>query len=180
MTTSKDITRKATNVDLLVSDTPEQAAFFHVVRAASRLEGELNRLLRPFDLTTATLTILSILDRASGDGLSCGDIAAQLIAEVPDMTRLLDRLERLEYVYRERSQLDRRMVRVKITPRGKEVVANLKSQTQECHRQQFSRLSAESLKTLESLLRDIGRSAGAAGGSAETREPEAKRGVGGL
>ena len=101
MTTSKDITRKATNVDLLLAETPEQGAFFQVVRAASRLEAELNRLLRPFDLTTATLTILSILDRSTGEGLSCGDIAAQLIAEVPDMTRLLDRLERLEYVCRE-------------------------------------------------------------------------------
>jgi DNA-binding MarR family transcriptional regulator len=180
MTTSKDTTRKATNVDLLVSDTPEQAAFFHVVRAASRLEAELNRLLRPFDLTTATLTILSILDRAGGDGLSCGDIAAQLIAEVPDMTRLLDRLERLEYVFRERSQVDRRMVRVKITPKGREVVANLKSQTQECHRRQFSRLSPESLKTLEGLLRDIGRPEGMTSGATEAREPEAKRGVGGM
>lgn len=177
MTTSKDITRKATNVDLLVSETPEQAAFFQVVRAASRLEAELNRLLRPYDLTTATLTILSILDRASGDGLSCGDIAAQLIAEVPDMTRLLDRLERLEYVYRERSQKDRRMVRVKITPRGKEVVANLKSQTHECHRRQFSRLSGESLKTLEGILKDIGRSEA---GASESEEPEAKRRVGGV
>jgi DNA-binding MarR family transcriptional regulator len=104
--------------DLLVPESEEQATFVSIIRTAGRLEGELNRLLRPFELTTATYTILKILDRIGGDGLSCGDIAAQLIAEVPDMTRLLDRLERLEYVMRERSRVDRRMVKVKITARG--------------------------------------------------------------
>lgn len=177
MTTSRDTTRKPTNVDLLVSDTAEQAAFFQVVRAASRLEAELNRLLRPFDLTTATLTILSILERAGGDGLSCGDIAAQLVAEVPDMTRLLDRLERLEYVFRERSQVDRRMVRVKITPRGREVVVGLKVKIQDCHRRQFGRFTPESLKNLELLLREISRPEAGGHNSSELPEPEARRGV---
>lgn len=139
----------------LVPDSPEQAAFVSIVRTAGRLEGELNRVLRPYELTTATYTILKILDRVGGEGLSCGDIAHQLIAEVPDMTRLLDRLERLEYLVRERSRLDRRMVKVKITERGRMVVLNLKEPVIQCHRDQLGHLSEDTLATIQKVMAEI-------------------------
>lgn len=141
--------------ELLVPESQEQATFVSIIRTAGRLEGELNRVLRPFELTTATYTILKILDRVGGDGLSCGDIATQLIAEVPDMTRLLDRLERLEYVMRERSRVDRRMVKVKITPRGADVVQGLRDPVQDCHRRQLSHLQHDKLVTIQKLLAEV-------------------------
>ena len=73
----------------------EQVTFNLLVRAASKLDAELNRVLRPLDLTSATYSILKVLRSAGGAGRSCGDISEQLTAQVPDMTRLLDRLERL-------------------------------------------------------------------------------------
>lgn len=169
-----------TNRDLLVADSVEQGAFFDIVRVASRLEGELNRVFRPFDLTTATFSILSILERVSPEGLSCGDVAGQLIAEVPDMTRLLDRLERLEYVVRERSALDRRMVKVRLTDRGLEVVRNLKDAVQQCHLDQFRSLPPEKLGELREILRSIGRDERAAGGGDESGENHSRRRVGGM
>jgi DNA-binding MarR family transcriptional regulator len=155
--------------DLLVPESEEQATFVSIIRTAGRLEGELNRLLRPFELTTATYTILKILDRIGGDGLSCGDIAAQLIAEVPDMTRLLDRLERLEYVMRERSRVDRRMVKVKITARGADVVQGLREPVQECHRRQLSHLQHDKLVTIQKLLAEVHVSENRRGDSANMR-----------
>ncbi|MEY4668555.1 MAG: HTH-type transcriptional regulator MhqR [Pseudomonadota bacterium] len=157
MATSSKTSHQPSNQDLLVADTVEQGAFFDLVRVASRLEGELNRVFRPYDLTTATFSILSILERVSPEGLSCGDVAGQLIAEVPDMTRLLDRLERLEYVLRERSSLDRRMVKVRLTERGLEVVRNLKSAVQRCHKEQFKSLAPEGLEQLRGMLRELAR-----------------------
>ncbi len=162
MQSSVDPTDQSSNRDLLIAETLEQSVFFELVRAASRLEGELNRALRSYDLTTATYAILSILERGGAEGLSCGDVAGQLIAEVPDMTRLLDRLERLEYVSRERSAHDRRMVRVKLTERGREVVQNLKGVVSECHRTQFKVLPAERLENLRQLLKEVVK--GPAGG----------------
>lgn len=157
MATSRQPTQQPSNRDLLVAETTEQGAFFDLVRVASRLEGELNRVFRPYDLTTATFSILSILERVSPEGLSCGDVAGQLIAEVPDMTRLLDRLERLEYVVRERSSLDRRMVKVRLTERGIEVVRNLKDAVQRCHKEQFGSIPPEKLEQLRALLKELGR-----------------------
>lgn len=153
MAKTHDTTRRA--AEALVPDSPEQGAFVAIVRTAGRLEGELNRVLRPYELTTATYTILKILDRVGADGLSCGDIALQLIAEVPDMTRLLDRLERLEYLVRERSRLDRRMVKVKITERGRMVVQNLKDAVLQCHRDQLGHLSADTLAMVQKLMAEI-------------------------
>jgi len=143
------------SAELLIPERAEQAAFVSIVRTAGRLEGELNRVLRPYELTTATYTILKILERVGGEGLSCGDIAMQLIAEVPDMTRLLDRLERLEYLVRERSRLDRRMVKVKITERGRAVVQGLKEPVLECHRGQLGHLPADTLGTVQKLMAEI-------------------------
>ena len=168
------------NRDLLVADTVEQGAFFDIVRVASRLEGELNRVFRPYDLTTATFSILSILERVSPEGLSCGDVAGQLIAEVPDMTRLLDRLERLEYVLRERSALDRRMVKVKLTDRGLEVVKSLKGAVQACHQEQFKTVPHEKLSLLREILRTIAREERSAGSLGESVEHPPKRQAGGM
>jgi DNA-binding MarR family transcriptional regulator len=157
MTKSKEFSQEVKNKDLLVSDSEEQGAFVELVRVASRLEGELNRLFRPYELTTATFAILRILNGASEEGLSCGDIASQLIAEVPDMTRLLDRLERLEYVVRERSALDRRMVKVRITDRGVAVINSLQEKVLKCHEAQFVSISPEGLRQLRALLKEVGR-----------------------
>jgi len=179
MDTEAERARSISNRDLLVAESIEQGAFLDLVRAASRLEAELNRVFRPYDLTTATYSILSILDRVRPEGLSCGDIAAQLIAEVPDMTRLLDRLERLEYVVRERSSLDRRMVKVRLTDRGAEVVSNLKSAVHECHKRQFRRLTPERIKNLRDMIKEVAKGEDAEASSEEESEPQLKRGLGG-
>lgn len=180
MATSRQAIQQPSNRDLLVAETIEQGAFFDVVRVASRLEGELNRVFRPYDLTTATFSILSILERVSPEGLSCGDVAGQLIAEVPDMTRLLDRLERLEYVVRERSSLDRRMVKVRLTERGLEVVRNLKDAVQRCHKEQFASVSPEKLEQLRAILKELGREdrAGPSRNGSSEHMPRRQAGVG--
>lgn len=133
----------------------EQVTFVHLVRAASKLDAELNRVLRPLELTSATYNILKVLRSAGGGGRSCGDISEQLIAQVPDMTRLLDRLERLGYVSRERSSLDRRMVKVSITDKGREVLESLKGAVGDCHIRQLGHLGAEKLGVLSELLRVV-------------------------
>jgi DNA-binding MarR family transcriptional regulator len=136
-------------------ESPEQETYRLLIRTASRLEAELNRVFRPYDLTGATYNILRVLERAGGEGRSCGDIAQQLIAEVPDMTRLLDRLERLGYVVRERSRVDRRMVKVSVTEKGLEAVRALEEPVRECHRRQLGHIKPERLNQLRQSLSEI-------------------------
>jgi DNA-binding MarR family transcriptional regulator len=134
------------------AETPEQQTYEMIVRTASRLEGELNRVLRPFELTGATYNILKILEAAGQAGKSCGDISDQLTAEVPDMTRLLDRLEKLGYIARARSSVDRRMVRVTLLEKGQSAVRELEPKVRECHARQLAHLEQDKLGELDSLL----------------------------
>jgi DNA-binding MarR family transcriptional regulator len=137
------------------SEPIEQATYTLLVRVAARLEAELNRVFRPVDLTAATYNILLVLQGAGAGGRSCGDISEQLIAEVPDMTRLLDRLERLGYVARERSSIDRRMVKVTLTEKGSAVLAGLLAPVRDCHVRQLGHLGEAKLSELSSLLRVV-------------------------
>jgi DNA-binding MarR family transcriptional regulator len=139
----------------LPGEPVELSTYTLLVRVAARLEAELNRVFRPFDLTAATYNILLVLQGAGGGGRSCGDISEQLIAEVPDMTRLLDRLERLGYVARERSSVDRRMVKVTITEKGASVLDGLRGTVQDCHIRQLGHLGEVKLTELSSLLKLI-------------------------
>jgi DNA-binding MarR family transcriptional regulator len=151
-------------------DTPEQESYRVLIRTASRLEAELNRVFRPYELTSATYNILRVLERAGGEGRSCGDIAEQLIAEVPDMTRLLDRLERLGYVVRERSRVDRRMVKVSVTEKGLDAVRSLEQPVRDCHHKQLGHMGADKLKELSRLLEEIRPSEELEVGAGEMRE----------
>ncbi len=128
-----------------------------LVKTAARLEAELNRLFRAHELTHATHSILRILSVRGHEGSSCGEIAEQLIAEVPDMTRLLDRLERLGYVRRERSKADRRMVRVTITEKGTATVELLREPVAEFYRAALAHMSEERQSLLLSLLDEARR-----------------------
>jgi DNA-binding MarR family transcriptional regulator len=150
-------------IELGGSDAPlEHRAFLSLVRTASRLEGELNRLFRQHDLTNATYNILRVLEPVGTQGLSCGEISEQLIAEVPDMTRLLDRLERLGYVSRHRSEVDRRMVKVVLSQRGLTVLQELKEPVEQCHKKQMSALNPDRLQLLMSLLQQVQLASGEA------------------
>ena len=133
----------------------EQVTFGLLVKVAARLESGLNRVLKPFDLTSSTYGILKILQQAGATGRSCGDISEQLIADVPDMTRLLDRLERLGYIARERSSIDRRMVNVTITDKGLAALENLREGVRDCHIRQLGHLGKTKLEELTMLLNII-------------------------
>ena len=77
------------------------------------------------DLSLPQYNALRILRGAGKEGLSCGEVGARMLHRVPDVTRLLDRLQERGLVRRARQEDDRRVVRVWITPAGKRLIAPL-------------------------------------------------------
>jgi DNA-binding MarR family transcriptional regulator len=130
----------------------EQVAYKLLAKCAAKFDAELNRLFRPYELTSATYGILTVLEGAGDVGQSCGDISTQLVAEVPDMTRLLDRLERLDYVKRERSTADRRMIKVTITAKAKNVLDIVRQPVRDFHIRHLGHLGGRKLGELAELL----------------------------
>jgi DNA-binding MarR family transcriptional regulator len=140
----------------------EQEAYISVVRTADLLARGIAEVLKPYDLSSAQYNVLRILRGSTPSGLPCGDVSSRLVTREPDVTRLLDRLERRGLVSRTRSGEDRRVVVTRITPAGLEVLAELDESVAETHRRQFAGLSARQVGELVRLLelvRDSGQCA---------------------
>lgn len=132
--------------------SPESAAYLALLRVASRCEQEMSDILRPHGITPTQYNVLRILRGAEPEGLACGAVLERLVTRDPDITRLLDRLEKLGMATRNRDGEDRRVVRSQITPQGLELLASLDGPVNALHRTQLSALDADELKTLSALL----------------------------
>jgi DNA-binding MarR family transcriptional regulator len=130
---------------------PEEAAFLELMRTTDMLSRGLVGVLKAEELSSTQYNVLRIL-RGSPDGLPCGEIATRMITRDPDITRLLDRLEKRALISRCRETKDRRMVMARITPEGLRVLARLDEPVQEGHRKQLRHLGRERLRALTELL----------------------------
>src|SRR5690242_18096409 len=132
-------------------DCPEEAAFLELVRTTDLLSRGLVRVLKTEDLSSTQYNVLRIL-RGAPEGLPCGEIANRMITRDPDVTRLLDRLEKRELISRNREEKDRRTVLTRITPAGLKVLACLDEPIQTAHRKQLGHLGRERLRELAELM----------------------------
>jgi DNA-binding MarR family transcriptional regulator len=129
----------------------EEEVFLDLLRTTDLLGRRVATVLKPDDLSGNQYNVLRIL-RGSPDGLTCGEIASRMITRDPDITRLLDRLEKRNLISRCRETKDRRMVMARITPDGLKLLARLDEPVQEAHRQQLGHLGRERLRALTELL----------------------------
>src|SRR3954451_15407804 len=132
-------------------DAPEQEVALNLARTADQLQHEFARLFKERGLTEPQYNVLRIL-RGSETELPCLTIAARMISQVPDITRLVDRLEGAKLVERRRTEADRRVVLVRITDAGLKVLADLDGPVLELHRRQLGHLSDEEMAELSRLL----------------------------
>ena len=130
---------------------PEEALFLDLLRTTDMLSRGLVTLLKNEDLSSNQYNVLRIL-RGSPEGLPCGEIASRMITRDPDITRLLDRLEKRNLISRCRETKDRRMVMARITPQGQNLLARLDEPVELAHRRQLGHLGRERLRTLTELL----------------------------
>jgi DNA-binding MarR family transcriptional regulator len=139
--------------------TPRQVANAElqiaVLRASNRLMEEFTGLLKPLDLSPAQYNVLRILRGAGPEGATCGEVIDRLIQRDPDVTRLLDRLERRDLIDRGRDSRDRRIVRTRITARGLEMLAALDEPVDELHARRVGHLSDRQMADLRKLLEDF-------------------------
>src|SRR5260370_30890530 len=114
------------------SGSVEEAAFLELLRPTDMLSGGMVKVLKAADLSATQYNVLRIL-RGAPEGLTCGEIANRMITRDPDITRLLDRLEKRGLIARCRETKDRRMVLTRITPERLKLMAGLEEPVQEGH-----------------------------------------------
>ena len=130
----------------------QQEAYLNVIRTSSRLTDVLEDLLRPYGISATQYNVLRILRGSGGEGLCRNEVRDRMLTRMPDMTRLLDRMEEAGWVTRAREREDRRMVLTRITPAGQELLQQLDGPIDALHRTQLERLTDQQLRSLIDLL----------------------------
>jgi DNA-binding MarR family transcriptional regulator len=135
-------------------DSLEEEIFLNLARTYEALSGEIAELLRQHDLRPTQYNVLRILRGAGESGLTAGEIAERMITRDPDVTRLIDRMEKRGLVERWRCTHDRRVVWTRISPDGLAAIAPLDESVRELHVRQLAHLGPERLATLRDLLEE--------------------------
>lgn len=131
--------------------------YVSVIRARDRLLHAAEGRIRASGLSEPQFNVLRILRGAAGP-LPTSEVGRRMITRVPDITRLVDRLERLGLVCRHRApQGDRRRVLVEITEAGRERIAPLDESLDAHLRELFGDLSRAERARLVGLLDRIAR-----------------------
>lgn len=133
----------------------EERIFLALLKTADALGQEAEQLTRTANLTGTQYNVLRILRGAGPEGLACRGIGERLISHDPDITRLLDRMEKRGLIRRERQKDDRRVVKTRITPQGLELVRPLDQPMRNLHKRQFRHVAAMRLKSLAAILEEI-------------------------
>jgi DNA-binding MarR family transcriptional regulator len=134
-------------------DSLEQEVYLNLWRTYDRLRAREEELFDRHDLTPQQYNALRLLRRAHPDTVPTLTLASRLVSRAPDITRLLDKLERWGLIERDRPADNRRVVRVGITEAGLALLHSLAEPLRACHARQLGHLSAGQLKTLAGLLR---------------------------
>jgi DNA-binding MarR family transcriptional regulator len=129
----------------------EESAFLELSRTTDMLSRRLSDVLKKEELSGTQYYVLRIL-RGAPAGLSCGELGNQMITRDPDITRLLDRLEKRGLISRSRETRDRRTVMVRMTPAGLDLVGRFDGPVQAVHREQLGHLGENRLTKLSQLL----------------------------
>lgn len=98
--------------------TIEEELLVSLLRTTDVLQERFEQMIRPFNISMTQYNVLRILRGAEPDGRTCGEIGERMIAREPDVTRLLERMDKAGLIKRTRDSADRRVVFTRITSGG--------------------------------------------------------------
>jgi DNA-binding MarR family transcriptional regulator len=133
----------------------EEQAYVALLRTADRLQGEFADALKPHGLSPTQYNALRVLRGAGEEGLRTSELGARMINRDPDITRLVDRLEKRRLVARSRGKSDRRVVRASITAAGLELLNGLDAAVGQLFRRRLGGLGKERLHALMDVLGEL-------------------------
>ena len=133
----------------------EENAYLALLGTAYRLEEEVAAWLKPHGLSATQYNALRILRGAGPAGLPCREVSARMLNRDPDITRLMDRLEKRGLVRRTRGKKDRRVIFASITPEGVELLKKLDRPLPEFLRGRLRHLGEDRLRALIALMTEI-------------------------
>lgn len=132
-----------------------QEAMLNILVTASWIESEMAKVFEGYDVTPAQYNVLRILRGSHPEKLTCSEIGARLLDRTPDVTRLLNRLQKAGLVTRQRAEHDRRVVEVGITPRGLELLGEMQPEVDAAQERVMRHLDDAEHEQLGELLEQL-------------------------
>jgi DNA-binding MarR family transcriptional regulator len=129
-----------------------EEAMLNVVRTSSALTDAMDDLVRPHGISSTQYNVLRILRGAEPAGLCRNELRDRMLTRMPDVTRLLDRMEEAGLVARSRDNSDRRMVSTRITVNGNRLLDKLDAPVKELNTRRIGHLTDAQLRSLVDLL----------------------------
>jgi DNA-binding MarR family transcriptional regulator len=128
--------------------------------ASNLLSNRMDKVIVKYGITGSQYNVLRILKGVYPEGHPRCEIAPRMIDIAPDITRLIDRLEKQGLVTRDRTKADRRMSITKLTEKGLKLVEEIKPIMDNEHKNSTKSLTEEECKKLSLLLEKLYRNNG--------------------
>lgn len=134
---------------------PAQEALLNLFVAAAEMRSRVETICQRYGLTFSQYNILRILRGAPPEGHSRSDIIDRMLDRSPDVTRLIDRLEKADLVQRQRSEEDRRVVLHSITGAGRDMLTYIQPAFDAIQDELAERIAPRDLTHLNRILEGI-------------------------
>ena len=136
-----------------------QEAILSVLVCADRLTRSMDATCEVHGITSAQYHVLRILRGVYPDGHPRCEIITRMIHTAPDVTRLIDRIEKLELVERAKSVHDGRLSVTYITMKGLDLLETLQAEIEALELQLSAVLTTQEATALTELCERVALSA---------------------
>jgi DNA-binding MarR family transcriptional regulator len=125
----------------------------NLIYTYNQLKSRIAAVLKDEGVTMQQYNVLRIVNGAGAEGITTSEIRERMLDKMSDASRMVDRLETMELLIKQRDRDDRRVLHIFLTERGQALVQRLMEQ--ETIDQLASGVKEESAQQLNELLDDF-------------------------
>lgn len=129
----------------------KQRLIANLLFSAAWFKNLYHEFLKPFNLSAQQLNILRIL-KGADDWLTMSTVKERMVEKAPNTTRLVDKILQKEFIERKRSEADRRIVHIRISSKGKQLLEEIDAMQHEFDYKSIIKLTDEEAKQISDLL----------------------------
>lgn len=134
---------------------PYHEALLAILLANAAVDQMLDEVFEGTGMTVPQYNVLRILNGVYPGAHARGDIARRMVRRAPDLTRMLDRLVKMELVEREKGDLDHRQSLARITAKGRQLLEQLRPRVEHLNQILSRKLNEQEARALVELLEKI-------------------------
>ena len=132
-----------------------EEACLSISRTADVISQRYEQFLKSWEISGTQYNVLRILRGAGAEGLRCGEIGTRMVKHDPDITRLLDRMEKAGWIERARDTKDRRVILTRISSQGLQLLKQIDKPIEELNEQIAKPLSDKKMLRLIDTLDEL-------------------------